>query len=703
MISTTEELSNDSDFLNTNDINIIVFLDWSQAEDNLYQDLEKVIYAVNNHPASSQINLMIDISDVAEDVANLVLSGVLMNLLMADDADVSAGCEVSLVDSSDFQQWEMISHQVHARIILDNIHPASITNISEYAIDEFSTISIVQLIYDLANRLFQIGYWQGAIAQYQKLLKLQINNLEIYRNLIHSYRSSQQNEAYYTTLHQAIALYPTEGSLHFSLIIDLRRDGRTQEAIASAEHACICLPDDYTFKLLKYLTVPSIYNYVDEIEFYRQRYTQGLQDLIQNTSLNTPEARINAFNGIGRLTNFYLSYQAQNDRDLQRQYGQLAHDIMAANYPQWVAPLSMPKLQPQPKIRVGYLSHYLHSYSGTLWLTGWLRYCNHQDFEIYCYYTGNDPDPVTEQFQEYSDVFHHIPYNLPGVCEQVIADNLHILVFPEIGMNPQTMQIAALRLAPVQCVAWGHPVTTGLPTIDYFLSSELMEPENAQEHYSETLIRLPNIGVSYPKPYIPPIIKTRSDFQLSDDAVIYLCCQAPFKYLPQYDFILAEIAHRVPQAKFVFLRGTLLRSRLQRAFAAIGLNSEDYCVFLNIPDRLDYLMINLLSDVYLDTFTWSGGNTTLEAIACNLPVVTCPGEFMRGRHSDSFLKMLGVTETIAANEAEYIDIAVKLGLDSTWRNHIAEKISQRHHLLFDDQACVAGLESFYRKVLSFEC
>ncbi|MBD2597855.1 hypothetical protein H6G74_26540 [Nostoc spongiaeforme FACHB-130] len=593
----------------------------------------------------------------------------------------------------------MIFHQVNARIILDNINQESVANIPEYAIDEFGNISIVQLIYDLANRLFQIRNWQGVIAQYQKLLELQINNLEIYRNLIHCYRSSQQTEAYYTTLHQAIALYPTEGSLHFSLIIDLRRDGRTQEAIVSAEHACICLPDDYTFKLLKYLTVPSIYNYVDEIDFYRQRYTQGLQDLIAQTSLNTLEEKTNAFNGIGRLTNFYLSYQAQNDRDLQRQYGQLVHDIMAANYPQWVAPLSMPKLQPQQKIRIGYLSHYLHSYSGTLWLTGWLRYCNHQDFEIYCYYTGNDPDPVTEQFQEYSDIFHHIPYNLPGVCEQVIADNLHILVFPEIGMNPQTMQIAALRLAPVQCVAWGHPVTTGLPTIDYFLSSELMEPENAQEHYSEKLIRLPNIGVSYPKPYIPPIIKTRSDFHLPDDAVIYLCCQAPFKYLPQYDFILAEIASRVPQAKFVFLRGTLLRSRLERAFAAIGLISEDYCVFLNIPERLDYLMINLLSDVYLDTFTWSGGNTTLEAIACNLPVVTCPGEFMRGRHSDSFFKMLGVTETIAANEAEYIDIAVKLGLDSTWRNHIAEKISQRHHLLFDDQACVTGLENFYRQIV----
>ena len=95
-------------------------------------------------------------------------------------------------------------------------------------------------------------------------------------------------------------------------------------------------------------------------------------------------------------------------------------------------------------------------------------------------------------------------------------------MYPEIGMNAPTMQMAALRLAPVQCTAWGHPVTTGLPTIDYFLSSELMEAENAQDHYSEKLIRLPNIGVSYPKPYIPSLSKTRADYQLPEDAILYL-------------------------------------------------------------------------------------------------------------------------------------------------------------------------------------
>ncbi|MGF1933572.1 MAG: glycosyl transferase family 1 [Nostoc sp. ChiQUE02] len=685
-------------------INIIIFPDWSQPEDSLTLELEQAIKTVITHPDSKQMTLFIDTNGISEDDANLVLSVVAMNLLI-EDFDITVGCEITLLEKLDESGRQAISAFLHARIVLETENSQElalfkIENIPAYEIKNFSNIQLGQLVFDLSNRLFEEERWQEAIAQYQIFLEMHPGDAEIYWRLSQCYRNLNLLDKYFHALQTGIKLYPTEARLHFSLIIDLRRNGLTQEAILSAENACKLLPDDYTFQILKYLTVPTIYNNQEEITFYRQRYIQGLQNLIQHTTLKTLQERNSALASIGRLTNFYLSYQAQNDVDLQRQYGQLVHKIMAANFSQWDVPLSIPKLQPQQKIRIGYASHYLHSYSGTLWLIGWLHYCDRQNFEIYCYYTGTQPDPVTQQFQNYSDVFHHIPYNLPAACEQIIADKLHILVFPEIGMDPQTMQMAGLRLAPLQCVAWGHPVTTGLPTIDYFLSSELMEPENAQEHYSEKLIRLPNIGVSYPKPYIPPVIKTRSDFGLKDDAVIYLCCQAPFKYLPQYDFIFAEIANRLPQAKFVFLRGTLLEPRLKRAFAAVGLNTEDYCVFLNIPERLDYLMINLLSDVYLDTFTWSGGNTTLEAIACNLPIVTCPGEFMRGRHSDSFLKMLGVTDTIAQNEAEYIEIAVKLGLDQAWRGAVAERMSQNQDRLFDDKACVAGLEAFYKQVCS---
>ncbi|WP_449420841.1 O-linked N-acetylglucosamine transferase, SPINDLY family protein [Phormidium nigroviride] len=496
----------------------------------------------------------------------------------------------------------------------------------------------------------------------------------------------------------SISIYPTTGKLHFYLITILQQNGYTKEAISSAETAAELVPNEYVFQLLKNLLLPIVYDTPEEIEYYRQRFIQKLDNLIQQTSLETPEDKINTLIGIGSFTNFYLAYQAHNIVESQSKYGNLLHQILAANYPQRVEPRSMPPLPENGKIRVGYISNYLHSYSGTLWLTGWLRYSDKSKFEIYSYYTGNDPDLITQQFRDSSDVFHHIPHNLEAVSQQIIADKLHILVFPEIGMDAPTIQIAALRLAPIQCSAWGHPVTSGLPTIDYYLSSELMEPENAQQHYSETLIRLPNIGVAYPKPIVGKLTNTRSDFNLREDAVIYLCCQAPFKYLPQYDYILAEIALRVPQAQFIFPRGELLRKRLNRAFAKVNLNYEDYCLFMPISTRQDYIAINFLSDVFLDTFTWSGGNTSLEAIACNLPIVTCPGEFMRGLHADSFLKMLGVTDTIAKNEVEYIDIAVKLGLELEWRREISERMSQRQDYLFDDRVCVAGLEDFYQEV-----
>ncbi|WP_293271357.1 hypothetical protein [Microcoleus sp. PH2017_02_FOX_O_A] len=72
---------------------------------------------------------------------------------------------------------------------------------------------------------------------------------------------------------------------------------------------------------------------------------------------------------------------------------------------------------------------------------------------------------------------------------------------------------------------------------------------------------------------------------------------------------------------------------------------------------------------------------------------------MRGLHAYSFLKMLGVTDTIAQNEEEYIEIAVKLGLDSEWRGDVAQRMSQRHDRLFDDQVCVTALEGFYQGVV----
>ena len=588
------------------------------------------------------------------------------------------------------------------------------------------------------------GKYLQAINIYQRLLSLELSNSQIiepslYFNLSDAYQRLQEFSQSIQILQTGIHHHPLDPRLQFTLIIQLQQQGRIEEAIDQAKTAAKLIPQDYVFQILQHLLVPMIYDSVTQIELYKQKFQQGLNTLQAITKLDTPEEINQAFLGISRVTNFYLAYQAHNVRDLQIQYGQLLSKIMAARYPAWVQDLPMPELGENQKIKVGYVSNYLCSYSGTYWLQGWLKFHNQDQLEIYCYHTGSTVDIVTNNFRQWSHSFHHLPHDLEAVCEQILRDKLHILVFPEVGMDAPTMAMAGLRLAPIQCTAWGHPVTTGLGTIDYFLSSELMEAENAQDHYSETLIKLPNIGVAYPSlPDIPvinpevnpqvnqanskvnpainkqlisesnsktttPNIKTKSYFSLPEEAIIYLCLQAPFKYLPQYDHIFPSIALQVPQAKFVFLRGELLRQRLDRAFIAQGLVYTDFCEFLKIPAREDYLWLNLVADVFLDTCTWSGGNTSLEAIACGLPLVTYPGEFMRGRHADSFLKMIGVTETIAEDVQNYIEIAVRLGLDSPWRREIKTKMQHQQARLFDDPACVTALEEFYvHQVLSYQ-
>jgi protein O-GlcNAc transferase len=562
----------------------------------------------------------------------------------------------------------------------------------------------IQAYLYFGNDRYGRGEYQSAITQYAKFLELQTGDIQLYLNLANCYERLEEYAAAIQVCQEAIDLYPAAASLYRNLVSALLASGRTSEAIATATQASSLFPEDSFFNPGQYLILPVIYQSVEEISFYRDRFETGIKQLIQQISLKTDEGKQKALTIIGQHTNFFLAYQGYNDLEIQKQYGEFVGKVMAANYPQWTKPLPLPPLSKTGKIRIGYISACLWGHTVGKLTLGWLQHSS-SEFEVYCYHISETQDNFTQQFRLYSDFFRYIPGNLELICKQIIADQLHVLVFLDIGLQLQMTQLAALRLAPIQCTSWAHPVTSGLPTVDYFLSSDLMEPSNAVEHYSEKLIRLPNIGISYPQPAIPAATATRTNFGLREKAVVYLCCQTLCKYLPQHDYIFAEIARQVPQAQFAFISrpnadiGNLFQQRLQRAFAKYGLDSGDFCAILPKMDEKAYGNLQLLSDIFLDSFGWSGGHTTLEAIACNLPIVTCPGEFMRGRHSSGILQMLGVTETVAQTAAEYVEIAVRLGLEPEWRGGIADRILQGQARLYGDKICVAALEAFYYRAV----
>jgi protein O-GlcNAc transferase len=492
--------------------------------------------------------------------------------------------------------------------------------------------------------------------------------------------------------------------LHEYYIERLEKCNQTEAAIAAAETAAQLFPEKLIFRLREALLLPVFYDSTEQIEYYRNRFTEGLHRIISEVSLATPDDAQRALEAIGKNTNKYLSYQGENDRELTTTYGNWVQRIMA-NFPQWSHALNAPAESNDNRLRIGYVSSRFREGSVTKAFLGWLREHDREQVAVFAYHSGAGNDAATEQVRSASEKFQQLPGSLKQAAQAILNDNLHVLVYLDIGMIPRMTLLASLRLAPVQCMAWDYPVTSGLPTIDYSFTGELMEPEGGDQHYSEKLVRLPGVGVCYTKPVIPTalLMKSRSDFGLREDAVIYLSPQTVFKYLPQQDRLFAQIAQGVPNAQLVFLVTNEVlvadfRKRLERAFAAVGLNAADHCALMPEVSALDYWNLLRLSDVVLDTIGWSGGVSTFDAVACGTPIVTLPGKFMRGRQSYAILTQLGVTETIAADANEYVDIATRLGTDRQWRQDVIDRMVAGYSNLYSDTRSVRALEDFYRRV-----
>ncbi len=533
----------------------------------------------------------------------------------------------------------------------------------------------------------------------------QIEDSNFYLNCAHCHLILKEEKQALEVYKKGINYHPENIDLHLRLIWLLQNNYPIKVAIQATKSALEYLPDHPSLKLELMRLMPIVYTTQADIMLYRSNYEKRLDNILSNLDLTTNNQQQEAWKSIGLRTNFYLQYQAENDLELQKKYGELVYKIASVNFPNWVKNLTMPT----GKIRLGYISAHLRHHTVAKLFQGWLQWRNREQFEIYCYGIdiNNTCDNFTREYQEQSDYFYQFDnlVNMEKIAQNILDNQLHILVYLDIGMDARTTQLAGLRLAPVQCVTWGHPITSGLPTIDYFISSELMEPTEGDNHYSEKLIRLSNLGIAYAKPSLPPQRKTRLEMGLAEDKIIYLNCQSLFKYLPENDDIFPRIARQVPHSHFIFIchRSEFVthcfQSRLSQAFNRYGLNWQNYGVMMPQLEQNDYFQLNLLADIYLDNLSWSGGNTTLEAIACQLPVVTCPGEFMRGRHSYAILKKLGITETIATDKNHYIEIAIRLGLDNQWRQTIKDYTKMNIDTVFNDRTSVESLERFYQSVV----
>ncbi len=368
---------------------------------------------------------------------------------------------------------------------------------------------------------------------------------------------------------------------------------------------------------------------------------------------------------------------------------------------------SLPVPAPGERVRVGVVSGFFKAHSNwKIPIRGWIEHIDRSRFEVIGYHTGAAQDACTRAAQTLCDRFVQGPLSADAWRELILADAPHVLIYPEIGMDPMAVQLAAQRLARLQCASWGHPETTGLPTMDAFLSSELMEPPGAEASYTERLVRLPGLGVVVDPVEEAPEPLDRAALGLRPTATVFWCAQSLPKYLPRFDDIYPRIAAGVGDCQFVFI-GLPQRSqaearflgRLQAAFERHGLRFAEHCVVLPRLGKAQFLGALAQADALLDSLEWSGCNSTLESLSADLPMVTFEGALMRGRHSAAILRIMGLEEAIVHSVDDYVRAAVRLGSDRGHREALRAAIRTRKHRLYGDDRCVRALEDFLQMTL----
>jgi len=590
---------------------------------------------------------------------------------------------------------------------------------------------------NLGNALRDNDQLDAAIACYRAALVINPDFTEALCNLGHALFDQGRRSEALACHRRALELNPGYAHAHSGIGNALNDEGRIGEAVESYRRALAInpnLPDVY-FNLGNVLGGQG--ERAEALECYRQavaidpgyvqaRWSFAMSHLAVISESIEETARCRAgfiaelgklddwfrgdrvssgFKAVGVQTPFYLAYQEECNQDPLRNYGNLCARLMEEwlKGRQQVQPPRVPRSD--GLVHVGIVSRHLQSHS--VWhaiVKGWFQQLDRDRFAIHAFYVDGKEDRETSIAKSAATRFVSGKRGLRQWVEAITAERLDVLIYPEIGMDTMTVKLASMRLAPVQVATWGHPETTGLPTMDYYLSAEDMEPEDAQENYSEQLVMLPHLGCYFEYPKIERIPLDLENLGIDSGTPLLLCPGVPFKYAPQQDWVWPEIARRLGHCRLVFFTykteafSTKLRNRLVGAFERAGLDADEFMTFIPWQSWQGFYALLEQADVFLDTIGFSGFNTAMQAVDCGIPVVTREGRFLRGKLASGILKRIGLQELVAASDEDYVALAVRLVEDQAYHASVRERMVARRELMVRDSTSVRALEDFLLRV-----
>ena len=549
---------------------------------------------------------------------------------------------------------------------------------------------------NLGNAFTQIERYENAFQCFERALQINPKYLDACLNFGNSLKKCKQYEAAIGCYQHALKIN-SENAQTFFLLGEVYYDtGDSDLAKTYYAKSLELNPNNLQAHIaLTIAQIPKAAKNVGELNHSRITFAQQLEYLKE-----IPQQKIDVGLSEKLIARhpFYLAYHNQNNKALLSQFGSICSDF--ALPVQACLNVSEEPSQRGSKIRLGIISSFICSHPVWYAITkGWIKNLNPDQFELHIFNTNGVEDEETELARSKAKSYISCGTDVLHTAQIVLNQNLDAILYPEIGMDTMSKALACLRLARIQAVSWGHPETTGLPTIDFYLSAKLLEPNGANSLYSEELVQLPNLGTYFESQEVAACSPDFESLDLNPSLPILLCAGSPSKYSPENDVVFLEIAKRLGQCQFIFFNfdenlTSILKERLQLAFTNAQLDARQFLRFIPFLPKEEFHGLMQKADLYLDTIGFSGFNTAMQAISSGLPIITIEGASMRGRLASAILKHMGLEDWICQSKKEYVDLAVKLIQNQVLRNSYRNKMVQSKAMLFDDLEPIRALEDF---------
>ena len=365
--------------------------------------------------------------------------------------------------------------------------------------------------------------------------------------------------------------------------------------------------------------------------------------------------------------------------------------------------------KPSRRPKVGFASSWFcNSAIGRLY-TGLLEKIDKAKFDVYVFHVREPSGRLKRDF--FTDAIDRVstaqvlPRDLSEARAIIFKTSLDILVFTDIGMEPFTYALAFSRFAPIQCVFWGHPTTSGVPghAIDYYVVMDAAENDQGYSRYAEQLVRLDTLGAFYfsneSGQYLPQ--KTREAYAaevgLPSSGHIYAVPQHCLKFHPLFDEALVKILALDRDAILVVKNCSTSIKVEERLSTKIDIRGR----IVRVPQLSlqDYVRLFGGSHVALETFPFGGSITSLDAFEGGTPVVSMKQFRARPALTVALYDIMNVSCCVAASVDEYVEMAVRIASDDELRRRIRSSLDAARFRLYESMDAVLEIEAFFSRSL----